>query len=120
MEGLLTKDNFYMFFVLAMLLVFGVLIFSYINIQVSGYKKYLSFKSGNSFLSLLGADLIFTNLIVNNTPSELTIFSINVQQLVVSLSIILFVLYFNAAIRTARAGIRETKSLMEKYKLLYS
>lgn len=116
-QELLSANDFYIFFVLGMLCVFGVLIFS--NIQVNQYKKYISFKSGTSFLSLLGAVLIFTNLIVKNTPSGFSIFYVNVQQAAISISIVLFVLYFNAAIKTAKASMYETKLLMQKYNLLY-
>jgi hypothetical protein len=118
MQSLLTANVFFIFFVIGLLIVFGILIFS--NIKATVYKKFVSFKSGTSFLPFLGYILLLTNFAMNNIPAEYTIFSINVQQLVVSLSIILFVLYFNAAIRTTKASIKETKSLIEKYRLLYS
>jgi hypothetical protein len=118
MQDLLTANVFYIFFVIGLLCVFGILIFS--NIKPAVYKNFMSFKSGTSFLSFLGYILLLTKFSMNDIPAAYTIFSINVQQLVVSLSIILFALYFNAAIRTAKAGIRETRSLMEKYKLLYN
>jgi hypothetical protein len=118
MQGLLTANVFYIFLVIGLLSVFGILVFS--SIKPTVYKNFASFKSGTSFLPFLGSILLLTNFAMNNIPAEYTIFSINIQQLVVSLSIILFLLYFNAAIRTAKASIKETKSLMEKYKLLYS
>jgi hypothetical protein len=118
MQNILTANGFNIFFVIVLLCVFGVLIFS--NIKPTVYKRFVSFKSGTSFLSFLGYILLLTNFAMNDIPAEYTIFSINAQQLVVSLSIVLFVLYFNAAIRTAKVSIRETKLLMEKYKLLYN
>lgn len=118
MQDLLTANVFYLFFVIGLLSAFGILIFS--NIKPTVYKKFVSFKSGSSFLPFLGYILLLTNFGMNDIPAEYIIFSINVQQLVVSLSIVLFVLYFNAAIRTAKASIKETKSLIEKYRLLYS
>lgn len=118
MQELLTANIFYIFFVIGLLFVFGILTFS--SVKPTVYKKFVSFKSGTSFLPFLGYILLLTNFAMNDIPVEYTIFSFNVQQLVVSLSIISFVLYFNAAIRTAKVGIKETKSLIEKYKLLYS
>ncbi|WP_316825005.1 hypothetical protein [Pedobacter miscanthi] len=117
-QEILTATNYYLFLVLGMLIVYGTMIFS--TIQVSRYKKYVSFKSGISFLSLLGSVLLFANLAVEGTPSNFTIFSIHVQSLIVLFSIVLFVLFFYAAIKTAKTSIRETKLLKEKYKLLYS
>jgi hypothetical protein len=118
MQELLTANVFYIFFVIGLLFVFGILTFS--SVKPTVYKKFVSFKSGTSFLSFLGYILLLTNFAMNDIPAEYTIFSINAQQLVVSLSIVLFVLYFNAAIRTAKVSIRETKLLMKKYKLLYN
>ena len=118
MQEVLTANVFYIFFVTGLLFVFGILTFS--SIKPAVYKKFISFKSGTSFLPFLGYILLLTNFAMNDLPVEYTIFSINVQQLVVSLSIMSFVLYFNAAISTAKDGINETKSLIEKYKLLYS
>ncbi|KQM64614.1 hypothetical protein ASE74_11375 [Pedobacter sp. Leaf216] len=118
MQGLLTANVFYIFLVTGLLCVFGISVFS--TIKPSLYKKFASFKSGNSFLPLLGGTILLTNFAMNIVPVGYTIFAINVQQLVVSLSIVLFILYFNAAIRTAKISIMETKSLIEKYRLLYN
>jgi len=118
MQDLITANVFYIFLVIGLLCVFGISVFFVIKPTI--YKKFASFKSGTSFLPLLGCILFLTNFAMNDIPVEYTIFSLNVQQLIVSLSIILFVLYFNAAIRTAKISIMETKSLIEKYRLLYN
>jgi len=118
MQDLVTANILYIFLVIGLLSVFGILIFS--NIKPTAYKKFVSYKSGTSFLPFVGSILLLTNFAMNNIPAEYTLFFINVQHLVISLSIILFVLYFNAAIKTAKASIKETKSLIEKYRLLYS
>lgn len=117
MQELITANIFYIFFVIGLLCVFGISTFS--SIKPAVYKKFVSFDSGTSFLPFLGYILLLTNFAMNEVPAEYTISSISVQQLVLSLSIILFVLYFNAAIKTAKVSIRETKSLKDKYKLLY-
>ena len=118
MQDLLTANIFYMFLGIGLLCVFGIMVFS--NIKPAVYKMFVSFKSGTSFLPFLGYILLLTNFSMNDIPAEYTIFSVNVQQFTVSLSIILFMLYFNAAIRTAKVSIKETKSLIKKYRLLYN
>lgn len=112
------KDDFYKFNIIWMLVTTVGGLFA--GFLIKDYKKYLSFKSGISFLSFLMSGLFFTNLLINKVPVSITVFSLNAWQVAAAASVVLFAVYFISAFKTAKTGMNESKSLIEKYKILYA
>ncbi|MFD2584545.1 hypothetical protein ACFSR6_18755 [Pedobacter vanadiisoli] len=116
LQEIMSNNAFYIIYIAGMFSVFGLLLLY--NFKDSIYKQYMSYKSAVSFLTLLGSFLVITNLAISRSNQVLTIFSLNRSFLIVSVLITLFIVYFIAALKTAKAGMRESKQLMDKYKLV--
>ncbi|QNR85511.1 hypothetical protein H9N25_03275 [Pedobacter riviphilus] len=116
LQEIVSNDDFYMIYIVGMFGVIGLLLLY--NIKDSIYKKYMSYKSSVSFLMFLGPFLAITNIAINKSVTIVKIFSLNRSFLIVSVLITLFVIYFIAALKTAKVGMRASKHIMDKYKLV--
>ncbi|MBO9673749.1 MAG: hypothetical protein J7577_09930 [Sphingobacteriaceae bacterium] len=116
LQEIMSSDAFYITYIAGMFSVFALLLLY--NFRDSIYKQYMSYKSAVSFLTFLGSFLVITNLAISRSNQVLTTFSLNRSFLIVSVLITLFIVYFIAALKTAKVGMRESKQLMDKYKLV--
>lgn len=118
LQGIIGRENFSIIYVVAMLLITAILLLYSWGDSI--YKKYMSYKCGASFLTFLGSFLLFTNFAINHVPPAATIFALNWCQVIASLSVVFTAAYFISGIKTSKIGIRDSRLLMEKYRLLYS
>lgn len=116
LQMMVSNDNFYTIYIIGMFGIVGILLLY--NLKDSIYKKYMSYRSAVSFLTFLGSFLVVTNMAISKSNQTLIFFSLNRSFLIVSVLITLFVIYFITALKTAKAGMRESKQLMDKYKLV--
>ncbi len=116
LQEIVNNDDFYTIYLVGMFGVVGLLLLY--NLKDSIYKKYMSYRSSVSFLMFLGPFLVITNMAINKSVTAVKIFSLNRSFLIVSVLITLFVIYFIAALKTAKVGMRESKHIMDKYKLV--
>jgi len=93
---------------------------SILSIRNRAFKKLMSYRISSTYTPLGGVALIYINNYLSSTEISSPVAGLNLSYLVVSLLLTVFIIYCIAAIKTSFKGIKESKSLMEKYKILYS
>ncbi|RZK42049.1 MAG: hypothetical protein EOO90_09045 [Pedobacter sp.] len=88
-----------------------------VGLNHKGHQKFLVYGLSVRYLMFIGTFLQLFNLLMDNV-ADVIIFGLNRNFLMVSALLTLFILYVATAIYTAAVGVRESKSLMEKYNLL--
>jgi hypothetical protein len=82
----------------------------------SEYKQYLAYRLSTAYFIGLGSFYSMMNLVVHEGPKG-ELFSLNAAFWILSILIVVFVLFLNSAIQTARMGIVASEELQKKYQL---
>jgi len=83
------------------------------------YRNLLVYRTSIVYFMFIGSFLQIFNFVVNHS-TDVVIYGIRRNFVLLSILLVLFVLYVITAIRTAYIGVKESKILLDKYKLLNS
>jgi hypothetical protein len=103
---------FFLLAAITLLIFFGLL-----SMNFKRYKQFMVYRIANSFLMFVGAFIQIFNLLVHRNSSA-TFFGVHQNYAIASFVLVLYVVYLLSAVKTATAGIKESKLLVEKYSLV--
>lgn len=104
------------------ILIFCLIILAFIRVVFSfkgrGYKKLMSYKISSTYMPLAGMCLVYLNIFVGRVD-DIFLLGLNINFLISAVVLSLFMVYIFASVKTGLKGFQDSKSLMDKYNLLY-
>jgi len=116
-EILANKVDAFAIYISMCIIVYGIVFYTLFS-KANRQKKIMANSISNIYLSCSGSFLLLIFAIIVKTKM-LTFYGFPATQLAISILIPLLLIYIISALKTAKIGAQESKSLMEKYSILF-
>lgn len=105
--------------VLTLFILVVIVVLGFVNIwrNYQKYKKFLVFRISSTYLFFIGSVLQIFNFFIYRFKT-IYVLNFNVNYIIISCLLVLFVIYMIAANKTLRSGIKESELLASKFELL--